>query len=310
MAIPNVDVAKATTLPVAPVLLPSMVFAATCASLVSATPFVANARVELAPPTNAPIVPVVVNSADGVNEVVATDERALVPLPYISCEAVNVLTPVPPLPTGSVPVMSEVRLMAAVVILPETALRNPESEPMVSWPDTYSLVEVALVVVELVETSVDGVVAPIGELLMVPAVIVRLSATCASEAVPTRSEKLMPRDEVATLTHADPLYERSCPTSGEVSVTPVMSDAKLIAAVPTFPAVALRNPLSEPIVSSFDTARLVEVALVEVAFPCTTKFVEMFTSPTTSSFATVDVDDAPINTWLEVVETRAPEPLK
>ena len=38
----------------------------------SPTPFVARVRVELAPPTNAPMVPPTVNSADGVKVVVAT----------------------------------------------------------------------------------------------------------------------------------------------------------------------------------------------------------------------------------------------
>lgn len=71
-AIPREDVAMAVTFPVAPVALPSMVLAASCASLVRATPFVASVRVELAPPISAPIVPPIVNSALGVNVVVAT----------------------------------------------------------------------------------------------------------------------------------------------------------------------------------------------------------------------------------------------
>src|SRR6185295_4339934 len=104
-AMPKVEVANATTFPVAPVLFPRMVLAATCASLVSAIPFVARVKVELAPPTNAPIVPPTVNSADGVNVVVATEESALVPLPYKSCDAVNVPAPVPPPATVNVPVI-------------------------------------------------------------------------------------------------------------------------------------------------------------------------------------------------------------
>ena len=51
-------------------------------------------------------------------------------------------------------------------------------------------------------------------------------------------------------------------------------------------------------------------ALVSVAVCCTVKLVEMFASPTTSSFASVEVADAPIKTWLVVVETRIPELLK
>ena len=66
------EVAMAVTFPVAPVVLPSMVLAAICASLVRAMPFVARVSVEFAPPTKAPMVPPIVNSAEGVKVVVAT----------------------------------------------------------------------------------------------------------------------------------------------------------------------------------------------------------------------------------------------
>ena len=84
IAIPREEVAMAVTFPAAPVVLPRRVLAAICAIFVRATPFVARARVESAPPTKEPIVPVVVNSAEGVKVVVATDESAFVPLPYMS----------------------------------------------------------------------------------------------------------------------------------------------------------------------------------------------------------------------------------
>jgi hypothetical protein len=88
------------------------------------------------------------------------------------------------------------------------ALRKPESARRVNAPDvtrfdveavpeTAKLVVVAFVVVELVKTPVEGVEAPIGVLSTVPPEMVRLFATCASVAVPTRSEKLMPSVEVA-----------------------------------------------------------------------------------------------------------------
>lgn len=50
--------------------------------------------------------------------------------------------------------------------------------------DVYSLVEVAFVVVLLVNTAVFGVVAPMGELLIVPPFMVRSSATRPSASVP------------------------------------------------------------------------------------------------------------------------------
>ena len=59
-------------------------------------------------------------------------------------------------------------------------------------------VEVALVEVELVKTPVEGVEAPMGVFSMVPPEMVSASVTCASVAEPTRSEKLTPREEVAT----------------------------------------------------------------------------------------------------------------
>ena len=78
---PRVEVAKAVTFAVPPVLFPRMVLAPICAIFVNATPLVARDKVELAPPTNAPMVPVVVNSTDGAKVVVATEESAFVPLP-------------------------------------------------------------------------------------------------------------------------------------------------------------------------------------------------------------------------------------
>src|SRR3989344_2955114 len=70
----------------------------------------------------------------------------------------------------------------------------------------YWFVDVAFVEVELVKTPVDGVAAPIGVFSMVPAEMVRLSATCASVAEPMRDVKLMPRDEVASCCHPPPAY--------------------------------------------------------------------------------------------------------
>ena len=53
----NVEVAIAVTLPVAEVLLTKTLFAATCASLVRATPLVVSESVPDAPPTSDPKVP-------------------------------------------------------------------------------------------------------------------------------------------------------------------------------------------------------------------------------------------------------------
>jgi hypothetical protein len=68
----RVEVESAVTFPVDPVELPRIEFAGMVASLVRATPLLVRARVELAPPTKAPMEPVVVNSAPGVKEEVAT----------------------------------------------------------------------------------------------------------------------------------------------------------------------------------------------------------------------------------------------
>jgi hypothetical protein len=70
----------------------------------------------------------------------------------------------------------------------------------VSPPVTARFVVVAFVDVALVNTPDDGVVAPIGVLSIVPPAMVRLLATCASDAVPVRSAKLIPKVEVATWT--------------------------------------------------------------------------------------------------------------
>ena len=51
--------------------------------------------------------------------------------------------------------------------------------------------------VACVKIPVDGVEAPIGELLIEPPDMVRASVTCASDAVPVRLAKLMLSDEVA-----------------------------------------------------------------------------------------------------------------
>ena len=85
----KVEVETAVTFPVAPVLLPRIVFAAIVASLVNDTPLFARSMVEFAPPTKFPIVPVVVNVAEGVNDEVATDAKVVKPDTfemYASCE--------------------------------------------------------------------------------------------------------------------------------------------------------------------------------------------------------------------------------
>jgi hypothetical protein len=205
--------------------------------------------------------------------------------------------------------------------------------------------------------------------------MVRLSATCASDAVPVRFAKLIPNVEVAMLTHDEPLYERRLPYSGDVSETsespesvvtscevraiadeikfaamvvvpwsvpsfgpkrnpdgeveavppfetasvPVTSDARLMSEVDTAPAVALRKPVrlpseSEPknacVEDAYVDEKFVVEALVNVPLPPTEMFVEIDASPTTSSLAKVEVELAPIKTWLVVVETRTPDPLK
>ena len=82
-AIPREEVAKAVTLPVAPVRFPRMVLGAICASLVRATPLAVRERVPEVPPTREPKVPEKVNSDASVSVVVATLWSAPVPEPYI-----------------------------------------------------------------------------------------------------------------------------------------------------------------------------------------------------------------------------------
>ena len=102
------------------------------------------------------------------------------------------------------------------------------------------MVEVALVEVALVNTPVEGVVAPIGVLSMVPAEMVRLSATCASVAEPTRLAKLIASDEVPSCCHDPPAYEpRSIPAAvgDEIPVPPpaaVRSPARVLVKVRVF----------------------------------------------------------------------------
>ena len=68
-------------------------------TLVTSRPIVAEE-----PPTRAPAPAERVRPFWEVRVVVATEVRALVPLPYRSWEEVKVPTPVPPLPTATVPV--------------------------------------------------------------------------------------------------------------------------------------------------------------------------------------------------------------
>jgi hypothetical protein len=79
---------------------------------------------------------------------------------------------------------------------------------------------VAFVVVAFVKTPVDGEVAPMVVLLIVPPSMVRLLASCASVATPVMSAKLIPRVEVAESVYPAPLPTRSCPYEG-VAVRPV-----------------------------------------------------------------------------------------
>ena len=114
--------------------------------------------------------------------------------------------PVPPFPVGRMPVTSFARSMSEVATTPAVARRIPvrfeiERDPVWSAevdavPETLSVP----VVVLFVKIAVDGVEAPMGVLSIVPPLIVRLLATCASVADPTRSEKLIPSVEVAKAT--------------------------------------------------------------------------------------------------------------
>ncbi len=78
----KVEVAIATTLPVEPVLLTKTVLAPICARLVRATPLVAMPMVALVPPIWYPREPEeTVKPPETASEEVATELRALVPLP-------------------------------------------------------------------------------------------------------------------------------------------------------------------------------------------------------------------------------------
>jgi len=76
------------------------------------------------PPTKA-LVPESEIAVPAVGEVVATLCTALVPAPYKSCDDVNDDCPVPPLPTGRMPVMSLARSIAAVATAPAVAFKKP-----------------------------------------------------------------------------------------------------------------------------------------------------------------------------------------
>ena len=108
-------------------------------------------------------------------EVVASADD---PLPYRMEPDCIAAQPVPPFETGkSDEPTSAARLIVAVPIFPAVAFKKPERDAMVSSLETARLVVVAFVDVALVKTAVDGVAAPIGVFSMVPAEIVRLSAT-------------------------------------------------------------------------------------------------------------------------------------
>jgi hypothetical protein len=122
---------------------------------------------------------------------------------------------------------------------------------------TVPFVAKRLVVVELVEvvfvkTPVDGVVAPIGELLMVPPLIVRMSETFASPRVPVMEPKL----PSANVTPALPSVPDLMAEALTLPVASIVSPFTTIASV-TESFGRLRLPV---------TAKLVVVALVEVTF--------------------------------------------
>jgi hypothetical protein len=100
--------------------------------------------------------------------------RALEPFPYGIVPDWMAAQPVPPFPTPSMPVISEVKSMRAVATAPAVALRKPETLEKVKLfeatrlddeavPETARLDEVALVVVELPVTrrSESMVVVPV-----------------------------------------------------------------------------------------------------------------------------------------------------
>ena len=107
------------------------------------------------------------------------------------------------------------------------------------------MVEVAFVDVAFVKTPVDGVVAPIGVLSITPPLMVRLSATCASVAVPTKLAKLIPSDEVESCWYVPPAYDpRRIPAAEgfEIPVPPppaVKSPASVLANVSVFPELVM-----------------------------------------------------------------------
>ena len=87
-------------------------------------------------------------------------ETAPVPLPTKTRLAGKVVAPVPPLPTGKVPVTSAARSMRAVATKPAVALRKPDKEARERVFVTRKEVEVALVVVALLAVKSCRVVEP------------------------------------------------------------------------------------------------------------------------------------------------------
>ena len=103
-------------------------------------------------------------------------------------------------PTFDVDVAEPEIVSPESVVVPKPVVETVRNgvAPTRNAPEINELVVVALVEVEFVKTPVFGVVLPIGVFSMVPALMVRLSATCASVAEPMSEVKLIPRDEVAS----------------------------------------------------------------------------------------------------------------
>jgi hypothetical protein len=122
------EVDTAVGIPAAPVAFASTEFAAIDES----------DTVALEPPTSAPAEPVMVTPLFAESVVVATETKPAVLLPYMSCDEVKVVCPVPPLDTESVPVVSPIAIPSEEVanwiqVLPGPPMRS-DDEAMVERP--------------------------------------------------------------------------------------------------------------------------------------------------------------------------------
>ena len=161
-----------------------------------------------------------------------------------------------------VPIKFVAKRLVLVVLVPVALVQiKPEAESELDSVKFVKLafvakrlVEVELVLVVLVKTAVDGVVAPMDELLIVPPLIVKASETLASESVPV----IEPKDARARVTPALPRVPELRAVALTLPVASIVNPLTTIASV-----IELLGRETTPETVRFVAAELVLVELVK-----------------------------------------------